>query len=338
MPAIESLHNHTTLSDGKLSHRELFNLACELDMSVIAFTDHDSVPSPETIAELETLRDRTTKWIIGTELTSGLPHELASKQASLHIIGLFVDPANPALLEHCRRAQESRIVRMKKIVTALQGLGFTITEEDCLAASGGESVGRPHIVEALKQYPENMEVMERARLEMEAEAKNNPRIKRQYDHMMQKGERSYPYGLFLSPEAFKPAYFDHDYMPDLDQTVALIRGAGGIAFIAHYYAIHAKMPFEILEKLLAERRIDGVEVVYGMREYGTERELAIREERAIVRELAEKHGALIAGGSDAHSEADQRFYAENRWFSNDSAGLATRILSSGRVDKRFSSL
>jgi len=62
MTAIESLHTHTTLSDGKLSHRELFELAESLGISVLAYTDHDAVPSPTTVAELETFRGRKTKW------------------------------------------------------------------------------------------------------------------------------------------------------------------------------------------------------------------------------------------------------------------------------------
>ena len=66
MAKIESLHTHTVLSDGKLTHREMFDLAESLGISVLAFTDHDAVSSPEIMAELETLRDRKTKWIIGT--------------------------------------------------------------------------------------------------------------------------------------------------------------------------------------------------------------------------------------------------------------------------------
>ncbi|OHA84036.1 MAG: hypothetical protein A2937_02480 [Candidatus Yonathbacteria bacterium RIFCSPLOWO2_01_FULL_47_33b] len=327
MTAIESLHTHTTLSDGKLTHRELFDLAESLGVSVLAFTDHDAVPSVATMTELEGLRGRDTKWIIGAELTCDLPRELAPATAGIHLIGLFLDPQNGALLEHCERAQASRITRMRKIVEGLQGLGFIITAEDCLAASGGESVGRPHIVEALKRRTENNAVMEKIRLEMRASGETDPAIKERYDNMMQKGERQYPYALFLSPEAFRSIYFEHDYMPDLDEAVDIIRGAGGVAVLAHYYTVRSKLPIETLEKLLTEKRLDGVEVVYGMREYGTDGEETIKKERATLRELSKKHGTFMAGGSDAHTREDLTFYVDNDWFSSETAGFTANILA-----------
>lgn len=338
MSLIESLHTHTTLSDGKLTHRELFDLAESLGVSVLAFTDHDAVPSPATMNELEALRERDTKWIIGTELTCDLPRELTPNSAAVHLIGLFVDPQNDMLLKHCARAQASRITRMGKIVEGLQRLGFIITEEDCLAASGGESVGRPHIVEALQRRTENNGVMEKIRLEMRVAGESDPKIKEQYDDMMQKGERQYPYILFLSPDAFRSTYFEHDYMPDLDEAVAIIRNAGGVAILAHYYTVRTKLPLDILEKLLAEKRLDGVEVVYGMRGYGTFQEGAIEEERATLRAMSKKHGTIMAGGSDAHTKEDLAFYVDNDWFSGETAGFTTNILATGKVTKQFSSL
>lgn len=338
MTAIESLHTHTTLSDGKLSHREMFDLAESLGVSVLAFTDHDAVPTPKILAELETLRGRKTKWIIGAELTTDLPNECAPNSAAVHIIGLFLDPRNEALLKHCMRAQESRIKRMKKIVERLQELGFIVSESECLQASGGESVGRPHIIEALRKHTENNIIIEKLRLEMKEASARDMETKRQYDHMMQKGESSYPYTLFLTPESFRSAYYDHDYMPTLDEGVSLIRGAGGIAILAHYFSVSKKMSVDIIEKLLAEKRLDGIEVVYGLRELGTDAKDAIEIERTALRALAKKYNVIVAGGSDAHRREDLEFYVANDWFSGEATGFTERILSTGRVNKKFSSL
>ena len=211
MNNIESLHTHTTLSDGKLSHREMFDLAESLGVSVIAFTDHDAVPSPAIMAELETMRGRTTKWIVGIEVTAGLPKELAPQEGAMHIIGLFVDPANKALIEHCVKAQKARVKRMNEIVGKLQKLGFKISADDCLEMSGGESVGRPHIIQALHKYPENNIVMEKIRLEMADEASRDSVIQKHYSHMMHKGERQYPFTLFLAPNAFRDGYAESEY-------------------------------------------------------------------------------------------------------------------------------
>ncbi len=334
----ESLHTHTTLSDGKLTHREMFELAESLGVSVLAFTDHDTVPSQEIMAELETLRDRKTKWIIGTEMTADLPPELKPATASMHILGLFIDPTNEALLEHCKRAQESRIKRMQNIVGSLKKLGFVITTDDCLEASGGDSVGRPHIVQALNKYPENNVVMEKIRLEMAHEATTNPLIQKQYTLMLERGESGFPYTLVLAPDAFRSAYFNNDYMPNLDEAVALIRGAGGIASIAHYFSIRSKMPLEFFDKLLAEKRIDGAEIIYGLRGYRSSSEKDFNEERTALREIIARHGAIATGGSDAHSREDLEKYVSESWFSNESIGLTAEILATGRVNKKFSSL
>ncbi len=334
----ESLHTHTTLSDGKLSHRELFELADSLGVSVLAFTDHDTVPHPEIMAELETLRGRATKWIIGTEISAGLPRELAPKTGTVHIIGLFVDPTNEAILEHSARAQESRRVRMEQIVDGLSKLGFTITEQDCLDASGGDSIGRPHIVESINKYPENNIVMEKIRREMAQAADHDIELKKRYEYMMERGEKQYPYTLLLTDDAFRSVYAEHNYLPDLDEAVALIRGAGGLAFLAHYFTIASKIPLDILDSLLEEKRIDGVEVVYGLRAYGTIHERSVEKERMDVRALVVKHGAIRAGGSDAHTKEDMVAYVEKDWFSGEATGFTADILATGRVDKKFSSL
>lgn len=338
MITIESLHNHTTLSDGRLSHTEMFNLSESLGISVIAFTDHDAVPTPEILEEIEALRGRSTKWILGIELTTDLPYEINSAHTAVHIIGLFIDPHNKALQEHCHLAQEARVRRMEKIVESLQRLGFIVTAEDCLKASGGESVGRPHIVEALKRRTENNAIIEKLRVEMKWVAERDPKTKEQYDRMIQKGESAYPYALFLTPESFKSAYYEYDYMPTLDEGVSLIRGAGGLAILAHYHTVSKKIPIEILEKILAEKRLDGVEVVYGLRELGTVSENSIIEERAALRALAQKYNAIVSGGSDAHRKEDQEQYTSNESYSGETNGFTANILATGKANKQFSSL
>lgn len=338
MTTVESLHTHTTLSDGKLSHRELFDLAESLGVSVLAFTDHDAVPTSEIMHELETFRERATKWVVGIEITATLPKELSSQLSVTHLIGLFVDPFNTDLVRHCHLAQGARVRRMEKIVENLQALGFKLTKEDCLEMSAGESVGRPHVVLALEKYPENAVVMDKIRREMAKEAENNPLLQEQYTRMMEKGERQHPYTLFLSADSYRNGYAEHDYIPTLDEAVALIRNAGGVAVIAHYFTIRSKMHLDFFDQLLAEKRIDGAEVVYGMREYGTSGEKALLSEQAALREIIKKHGALALGGSDAHTQEDLEYYMEQDWFSAGTAGFAEQVVATGRVNKKFSSL
>src|SRR5438309_164072 len=102
---LESLHSHTTNSDGKLSYLEVLKLASENNIGSLAFTDHDSLPTIET---LNLLRKENTevKWSIGIEVSSGLPLELGRKTcSSFHILGLFIDPTNKELIDHCEKSQ-----------------------------------------------------------------------------------------------------------------------------------------------------------------------------------------------------------------------------------------
>jgi hypothetical protein len=229
----ESLHNHTTASDGTQTYAEVLDSARVNGLGVVAFTDHDMLPSE---AEVGRLREYTgpVNWVIGCEISSGLPLELGGgATSSLHILGLFTDPTNEALREHCRKAQVARTERMERIVTNLKGLGFKISVDDCLKASGGETVGRPHIVRALNTYPENATIIDDLRAEMEAAAVQSASVAMDYAHMLERPASDYPYRLFLSDDAFVPGvYVDYLYTVDMDAAVKLIRDAGGVAVVA----------------------------------------------------------------------------------------------------------
>jgi len=336
---IESLHTHTTLSDGKLSHKQMFELAKSLNISVIAFTDHDAVLNDEAISYLESVRSSKTKWISGIEISAAPPKEIEGLgKGGLHIIGLFVDPHNEALQEHCRKAQAARIERMKKIVSNLHTLGFIISEEDCLRASGGETVGRPHIVEAINSHPENEGVMKKLLAEMEEDSRANTGTKIKYDAMMDSGAYQYPYVLFLSHEAYRPAYVDVTYAPNLDEATTLIRNAGGVSIIAHYFTVKKKMPFPFIEKLLAEKRIDGMETIYGLWHVGKNDEAEREAEKIEIRKLLEKYGGVESGGPDAHKEEDMEQYAKLTDFSKPSIGMTEKILLSGKTNEKWSSV
>lgn len=317
----------------------MFELAQSVGVSVIAFTDHDAVPDDTELAYLESVCGAETKWIIGVEITAGLPQELPDQShGGLHIIGLFVDPKNVALLRHCERAQIARVERMEKIVANLQNLGFTITAEDCLRASGGESVGRPHIVEALAAHPENQTIMMHMMEEMKKDAKQDPVLRKKYERMIESGERQFPYTLFLSGDSYRKAYAEPSYCPDLDEAVKLIHNAGGIASIAHYFSVKKKMPLPFIEKLLREKRIDGMETVYGLWHVGQSDEQEMKDDQKELGCLLDLYGGLRTGGSDAHTEEEMRRYASLKDFSQESAGMAQKILDSGMVNRRFSSL
>lgn len=76
------------------------------------------------------------------------------------------------------------------------------------------------------------------------------------------------------------------------RAVELIHAAGGIAILAHpcLYHISRKILIEMLEKMIVAG-LDGIEAVYSCNKGSDEKDY---------RELAEKYGLLVSGGSDFH--------------------------------------
>jgi len=330
----QTLHAHTTTSDGKLSHFEVLDICAKYNIGVVAFTDHDSLPTKKTIDSLKKTQHETN-WIIGIEISSEWPTDIGSGATSgLHIVGLFVDPFNKSLLKHCKLAQEARVVRMQRIVKNLQSIGFDISENDCLKASGGEAVGRPHIVEALKSKQSNLQVIENLRLKMKNDSENNLKIKQKYEEMMRDGEYQYPYTLFLSENSYIPEiYVNYQYHSDMDKSVSLIRNAGGVAVLAHWFTCIKKLNEKVLDKVLLENRLDGVETVYGLGVKG----LDIKSQQKILKKLVKKHGKIESGGADAHSQEDFELFSKEGWYSKRTIGMVEKIIEKTKVDTTWSS-
>ncbi len=329
----ESLHNHTTASDGTQTYLEVLKAARANRYGVIAFTDHDTLPSAAEVAALREY-DGPVKWLLGCEISSGLPKELGGgPTSSLHILGLFTDPTNTALVEHCRKAVLARGERMQRIVANLKGLGFAISVDDCLAASGGESVGRPHIVRALSTHPENAAIIERLRADMALAAVQSARVAMDYAHMLERPASDYPYRLFLSDDAFVPGvYVDYLYSIDMDAAVGLIRGAGGVAIVAHWYTVERKINAMMLEGFIRDGRIDGVELM------GNPLNGAARRAEPVLSAMAARTGAIATFGIDGHREQDMENFANDGNVAGKSVGQTARLVARVKPDLSFSNL
>jgi predicted metal-dependent phosphoesterase TrpH len=329
----ESLHNHTTASDGTQTYAQVLETARVNDIGVVAFTDHDMLPSEVDVTALRAY-EGPVKWLIGCEISSGLPVELGGgATSSLHILGLFTDPTNVALREHCRKAQVARNERMERIVANLKGLGFKITVEDCLKASGGETVGRPHIVRALALHAENAAIIDGMKLEMEKAAVGSASVAMDYAHMLERPASDYLYRLFLSDDAFIPGvYVDYLYTVDMDAAVKLIRDAGGVAVMAHWYTASRKIDASMLEGMIKAERIDGVEIM------GNPLNNAARRAEPVLRAMAERTGCLATYGVDGHREQDLDNFVNDRELARKTTGQTVRLVERAGVSLEWSSL
>ncbi len=224
MPDFIDLHTHSIASDGSSTPAQLVRLACEKGLKGIALTDHDTVSGlPEFLREA---KNAGIVGVPGVEISS----RLFSKE--LHIVGLFIDPETPELLNLLEKMREGRETRNREIVLKLSVLGYHITYDELREAAGGESIGRPHIGALL--------------------------IKKGYFSTMQD---VFVQCLKRGCRAYVPRE-----LPDAADAIAAIHAAGGLAVWAHPVSGqsgergYAK---KMLRKLM-EFGIDAVETNYSM--------------------------------------------------------------------------
>jgi len=179
---------------------------------------------------------------------------------TMHILGYGVDPNDISLNRHLQWIRDGREARNREILGKLMDLGFHITWEDVLAFSGEEVIGRPHFYMALKAagYVKNK--------------------KEAFSKYLAKG---------------KPGYADRRRLP-AEESIELIRDAGGIAVLAHPFTLHLGR-WELRKELkyLSERGLQGLECYYS--------ENTDKEIRQYLK-LAKDYGLIATGGTDFHGE------------------------------------
>ena len=190
---------------------------------------------------------------VDLEVIAGIELTAQYEGQEIHILGYFLDLQNKALLEKLNLVQLNRIERVHKIVNNLEQQGVKLNAQDVFDISGKGTVGRMHIARAL---------VKGGWVTTTAEAF------RKYI-----GDKSpaYVLGFSLSPV----------------EAINLIKGAGGVAVLAHPYILHD----DALITELAGYGLQGIEVYYP------------EHSQSMVNfylDLARKLNLLVTGGSDFH--------------------------------------
>ncbi len=185
------LHTHSTRSDGTTTPAATVALAAEAGLSGVALTDHDTTAGWHEAAQA--CADHGLRFVPGVELST----ELAER--SVHLLGYFVDPADPALAEECDRLRNERRRRAEAIVARLAALGVDVAFADVAARAGEAPIGRPHIAAVM------------------VATGAVPDVATAFDAYLADGGPAYVPKHALSPE----------------RGVALLTAAGGAAVLAH---------------------------------------------------------------------------------------------------------
>jgi len=246
------LHCHTTASDGTFSPEEFILEAKRLGVTTVAITDHD------TLDGIQEAVDAGEK--AGVRVIPGVELSAEFSGGRVHVLGYHIDYTDPTLVGTLAEMANERKERIPKVVKALQGIGFKITEEDVAKHVGNAgSPGRPHVASALVEkgyYPSIKAAMDGGVLS-DGQPGDIPRKK-------------------LSPI----------------ECVQLIANAGGIPVLAHPY--QTKLDDAALDKFvgeLSEWGLAGIETYYSEH---------TPEMTAKYQKLAAAWHLIETGGSDWH--------------------------------------
>lgn len=137
------LHIHSNASDGSVTPKGIIDLACGLELSAVALTDHDTVSGlPEF---MDYGRNFSIHTVPGVEISAAL------QSNEVHIVGLFIDYNSKELNEFLFRIRQDRDRRNISMISKLLSLGYEISIDEVLAVAEGETVGRPHFAKILME-------------------------------------------------------------------------------------------------------------------------------------------------------------------------------------------
>lgn len=138
-PSRADLHTHTTFSDGTHTPDSLVERAHKAGLAAVAVTDHD------TTAGVGPARFAAAA---GLEVIAGVEITAEFRGAELHLLGYFIDPADPALASALNELRAARRERAFEIARRLKALGASV-EDAVNQFSTDVSLGRRHIARLL---------------------------------------------------------------------------------------------------------------------------------------------------------------------------------------------
>ncbi|KAJ0501185.1 putative phosphoribosyl 1,2-cyclic phosphate 1,2-diphosphodiesterase [Helianthus annuus] len=249
------LHSHSICSDGFLSPSKLVERAHQFGVKVLSLTDHDTMAGiPQA---LEAARKVGIKIIPGVEISTIFnPRTDTGSEEPVHVLAYYSScgPSNYEKLDQfLANIREGRYLRAENMISKLNKLKLPIRWENVEKIAGdGVAPGRLHVARAM------------------VEAGHVENLKQAFSRYLYDGGPAYSTGS----------------EPDAEEAVRLVCETGGVAVLAHPWAL--KNPVAIIRRL-KEAGLHGLEV------YRSDGKLAAFSD------LADTYDLLKLGGSDYHA-------------------------------------
>lgn len=269
---------HSTASDGSESPATLVERAKAKGLQAIAITDHDTVGG--VLEGLEAGKRAGIEVVPGVEI--GIAHDPERDLVEIDILGYYVDPTHPDLVEALDLLQKAKNGKLAKQLRVLAENDLAIPEEEVLAEAAGDTVRRPHIWKVLKRHHPDFRA-----------------------------------DVFFERTSYGGEWHvTKDFSLTLEATADLIERAGGVSSLAHpgaYNALFSKTG-QLIDPsvdraigVCAEAGVRGLEVYYTYdknRPYHDGEALITKERLAELvshyQRTAERHGLVPTGGTDFH--------------------------------------
>jgi len=205
--------------------------------------------------------DEATQWLRpGLDLVLGSEISCQTEDGiSVHMLGLLFDRANQPLQEVLAQTRDNRMGRMARIIDRMTEAGIDITLDEVHAQlSDGATLGRPHLADAL----------------------------------VAKGLASSRDEVFADWLANNSPFYVPLYSPTPEEVIRLIKGAGGVAVIAHPLAsLRGRVvSLESFDSYI-EAGLDGIEVKHRDQ---------TPEQQQLLFEVAARADLAKTGSSDYH--------------------------------------
>lgn len=230
------------------------HIVARAGVRVLAVTDHDTVEGLADVARAAA--GAGLGWVPGIEVTA------VEDGRDVHVLGYGFDPASLTLAAFLQAQRQSRLERIREFGARFEALGLPIDVNGLLKAvraSGGRSLGRAHI----------------SRLLVSA------------GHVASVDEA---FSEWLAPG--RPGFVPRHGAPVVE-VVAQIRGAGGVASLAHPGLLHDDT---LVGRVLGSGFL-------AIEAYHTD-----HDEQTTAHYLAwgTRAGLAVSGGSDYHGESSKR--------------------------------
>lgn len=261
------LHIHSTYSDGSYTVKEILREAQNKNLEVISITDHDKVEAYEELSTFDVKQYFSGKIIPGSEFKC----YFEEYKLPIEILGYGID--TDKFKEYSKENNiyhiQNRYLQHLKEVGRQIGLKFNndLRIDDKVMAYASQV-----FQDEITKYPENEIILEKNHIDM------NP-------------------NFYRAAQCNRNSIFYIDEEKDFIKVGNLLKrihNVNGIAFLAHPYIYKIENTRKMVEDLVQNYELDGIECYYST---------FSPEQTAIMKGLCEKYNLYCSGGSDFHGNA-----------------------------------